>query len=79
MLGGLGDAWLVFKGVDFSGSLEEGFAFSGVTIDPVMKGVVRADGILLTLSAILVVGVLSSLWPAWRAARLQPVEAIRTE
>lgn len=79
VLGGLGDAWLVFKGVDFSGSLEEGFAFSGVTIDPVMKGVVRADGILLTLSAILVVGVLSSLWPAWRAARLQPVEAIRTE
>lgn len=79
VLGGLGDAWLVVYGLDFSGSLEEGFAFSGVTIDPVMRGVVRADGIVLTLSAILTVGVLSSLWPAWRASRLSPVDAIRTE
>src|SRR5690606_41951225 len=57
VLGGLGDAWLAGYGLAFSGSLGEGFAFSGATIDPVMRGVVRADGIVLTLSAILTVGV----------------------
>src|SRR5690606_16448844 len=59
VLGGLGDAWLVYYGIDFSASLEEGFAFSGVTLDPVMKGEVRPGGVALTLLAIVSVGVLS--------------------
>lgn len=79
ILGGLGDAWLVLRGIDFSSSLEEGFAFSGVMLDPVMRGEVRPGGVVLTLAAVLTVGVLSSLWPAWRASRMRPVDAIRTE
>lgn len=79
ILGGFFDWYLVVYGLDFSASLEEGFSFSGVTIDPVMRGQVRAEGIALTLGSLVLVGMLASLWPAWRAARLQPVEAIRTE
>jgi ABC-type lipoprotein release transport system permease subunit len=78
-LGGALDAWLVVYGIDFSGSMEEGFSFAGVTIDPVMRGLVRPDGVGLTLGSILLVGVLASIWPAARAARLRPVEALRAE
>jgi ABC-type lipoprotein release transport system permease subunit len=48
-------------------------------LDPVMKGTVHAEGIVLTVAAVFIVSILSSLWPAWRATRLQPVTAIREE
>lgn len=79
VLGGALDAYLVVYGLDFSASMKDGFAFAGVSIDPVMRGKVQADGVALTLGAIVVVGVFASLWPAFRAARLHPVDAIRTE
>ncbi len=77
---GLGlDAYLVAYGIDFSGALEGGFEFSGITIDPVMKGLVRPHMIAITVAAVFVVAALASLWPAMRAARLQPVESLRAE
>jgi len=78
-VGGLLDWYLVVYGLDFSGSLPEGFSYEGVMLDPVMKGEVRAWPIAATVVSVFGVSMLASLWPAWRAAKVQPVEAIRSE
>ena len=80
VVGLLLDAYLVFVGIDFStGTGGEGVSFSGVTLDPIIRGDVRLDSILVVITSTFVVSILASLWPAVRAARLAPVEAIRSE
>jgi ABC-type lipoprotein release transport system permease subunit len=79
ILGGLLDWYLVAHGLDFSSAAPDGFSFEGIMLDPVMMGEVNAFPIVLTVSAVFFVSVLASLWPAWRAARLQPVTAIRAD
>lgn len=79
LLGGVFDWYLVVHGFDFSASMPDGFSWEGVMLDPVMRGVVRPMPIVATVVAVFLVSVLASLWPAWRATRLQPVAAIREE
>jgi putative ABC transport system permease protein len=38
-----------------------------------------ASTFLVAIGVSLVLAVLGGLWPAWRASRLQPVEALRYE
>ena len=79
VMGGLLDWYLVVHGLDFSSALPDGFSYEGIMLDPVMRGEVRALGVIAPVVAVFFVSVLASLWPAWRAARLQPVTAIRSE
>ncbi len=79
VIGGLLDWYIVVYGIDFSGSMPDGFSWEGVMLDPVMKGLVRPSSVILPVLAVFVVSILASLWPAWRATRLQPVTAIREE
>ena len=79
MIGGVLDWYIVVHGLDFSSAGEDGFSFSGIVLDPIIYGVVRPISIAYIVVAVFVVSVLSSLWPALRAARLRPVEAIRSE
>lgn len=76
LLGGALDLWLVTQGIDFSVD-GEGLSFSGVTLDPVIRGHVRPEGIVLTVGAVLVCTLAAAVWPALRAARLEPVDAMR--
>jgi putative ABC transport system permease protein len=59
-----------------------GFAWA-VNQIPVIKGMMdpiyTPDLFLLALAVALVTGVLGGLYPAWRATRMQPVEALRYE
>jgi len=77
-IGGLLDVLVVYVGFDMS-SGGEGFEMMGVRFDPIIYGDVTPFSVYAPISALILVSIGSSLWPAWRAARLQPVEAIRTE
>jgi ABC-type lipoprotein release transport system permease subunit len=82
LFGGLLDAWLVVKGVDLSaggGLDDDGMSFAGVVLDPHVFGLVKPEGVITVMVAVFVVTFLASLWPAIRAARMRPVEAMRAE
>ena len=72
------DLLVVYVGFDMSGG-GDGFEMMGVRFDPIIYGEVTAFSIMAPITALVGVSVAASLWPAWRASRLQPVEAIRTE
>lgn len=76
MGGGL-DALLVHYGLDFSVDGGKGLSYAGMTLDPVVKGVVRPQGIVITVVSVYVVTLVAAIWPALRAARLEPVQAMR--
>lgn len=77
VLGGLMDLYLVKVGLDFSTADGKGMDYQGVTLPPYIKGEVSVEGVVVTAAFVLVVCVLASLWPAIRAARLRPVDAMR--
>ncbi len=76
VLGGLLDLYLVTTGINMAGN-SDGVSFGGVTFDPIIKGDVQPGGIVLTLACVFVVSLLASIWPALRAANLEPVDAMR--
>jgi ABC-type lipoprotein release transport system permease subunit len=78
-LGGLLDAYLIIQGFDMSGGTGDGMEFMGVQLDPIIRGEITPFSLGGPIGALIVVSVLASLWPAIRASRLDPVEAIRTE
>ena len=55
------------------------FDMGGIVFPETIKGLFRADRAAMVLVSLMVVTVLASLWPAWRAARLQPVQAMRAD
>lgn len=76
-LGGLLDLYLVRVGMDLSTASGEGVDYQGVTLPPYIKGEVSPEGVLITAGFVLAVCVLAALWPAIRASRLRPVDAMR--
>jgi ABC-type lipoprotein release transport system permease subunit len=79
VVGGVLDLIVVYVGFDMSAGNAEGFEMMGVRFDPIIYGDVTPFSVWAPISALVLVSIGASVWPAWRAARLQPVEAIRTE
>ena len=75
-LGGLLDLYLVNVGVDL---VEEDLVFNGIRISGSLYGYVEPKSVLNTILFAYVVSFVASLWPAWRATRLQPVTAMRQD
>lgn len=73
------DLLVVFVGFDMSAGSPDGFEMMGVRLDPIIYGEVTPFSLFAPITALVLVSIGASVWPAWRAARLQPVEAIRTE
>ena len=72
------DGYLVHWGLDLT-TFTQGFSWAGVNFDPIMRGYVEPSRIAFVVLALFVVAIASALWPAVRAARLDPVQAMREE
>jgi ABC-type lipoprotein release transport system permease subunit len=80
MVLGFAFTWGFFRdGLDFSGLMENDMEFAGGIIDPVIVPVFRMDAVILSVVSILVIGILASLYPAFRASRLDVAEAMKFE
>ena len=55
------------------------FEMSGVVFPNRMKGVFHINHATSVIGSMMVISVLAALWPAWRASRLEPVEAMRAD
>ena len=74
VLGGLLDWYFVSYGVKF---LDGDLTFAGVRFSGRMYGVVEANMIFITVVSAYVISILAAGWPAWRASRMNPTEAMR--
>lgn len=75
-VGGGMQAYLIFHGWDLSAYMD-GFDAFGVNIDPVLRGAFRADRIIDLGLSLFFISIVAAIWPAIRAARLEPVSAMR--
>ncbi|MDP2470967.1 MAG: FtsX-like permease family protein [Candidatus Palauibacterales bacterium] len=72
--------WGFFRnGLDFSALWDMELEAAGVVIDPVIIPAFHWNQILLSLISILAIGSLSSVYPAWRATRIDVAEAMKFE
>jgi len=72
--------WGFFRnGLDFSAIWDMELEAAGVVIDPVIVPRFHWNQILQSLGFILVIGSLASIYPAWRATRIDVAEAMKFE
>lgn len=77
---GLLVTWALWRdGLDISGMFNEDWSFSGVVMEPVIVPVFRLARIVQGLVFILFIGALASLYPAYRATRIDVSEAMKFE
>jgi ABC-type lipoprotein release transport system permease subunit len=80
MILGLVFTWVFFRdGLDFSSMIDNEMSFSGSVIDPVIIPLFHFRQIVVSVWSIAIVGTLASLYPALRASRLDPAEAMKFE
>jgi ABC-type lipoprotein release transport system permease subunit len=71
-------SYLSSVGVDISAQLEiSGVEVAGIALDPIMRAAIYPENLLMIACAVVLATLASGLYPAWRASRIQPVEAIR--
>jgi len=76
-LGGFLDWLLVEYGFPYETAEGKGFSWQGITFPTRFYGTVRAFPFVVTTVFVFFVAIFAAIWPAARAARLRPVEAMR--
>lgn len=77
---GLFITWFFWRdGLDFSFAWEEDWTFSGVVMDPIVIPYFRVARVIQGLVFIFMIGVLASLYPAFRATRIDVAESMKFE
>ena len=80
MVLGAAIVWGFFRnGLDFSAMWDMEMEAAGIVIDPVIVPRFHWNQILQSLFFILAIGSLSSIYPAWRATRIDVAEAMKFE
>ena len=79
VIGGLFSFWLVEYGIDFSVQGGQGLSYGGVRLSPQIRGEFDWTWVGIILISLFAVTTLTSLWPAWKAARVSPLEAMKAD
>lgn len=77
VIGGIFSFWLVEYGLDFSVQNGEGLSYGGVRLSPIIRGHFEWRWVGITLLSLFGVTTVTALWPAWKAARISPLEAMK--
>lgn len=72
------NAYLIYNGIDFTIN-GEGYEMATMTFDPILKGEWTVQAFTLPAIAVLVSTLLAAIWPAYRAATVKPIDALRAE
>ncbi len=78
LVGGSIHLWVASHGIDFSSMMAEGTSIMGTFMDPVVYTELSADRVIQLTSIIFIATLTSGVYPALKAARVTPVEALRT-
>ena len=77
---GLFLTWFFFRdGLDFSFAWDEDWSFSGIAMDPVFVPLFRVTRIFQSLVFLFLIGTFDSIYPAYRATRIDVAEAMKFE
>jgi ABC-type lipoprotein release transport system permease subunit len=77
---GLFITWFFWRdGLDFSFAWDEEWTFSGVVMDPVVIPYFRVARVIQGLVFIFMIGAIASLYPAYRAIRIDVAESMKFE
>ncbi len=77
---GLFLTWYFFRdGLDFSFAWDEDWSFSGIAMDPVFVPLFRTTRVIQSLVFLFMIGIFASIYPAYRATRIDVAEAMKFE
>jgi putative ABC transport system permease protein len=79
LMGGSINYFFSIQGLDLSGGTGESLQMMGLNFEPTMYVEMQLGSYWIPVVGLFVIAIVSSLWPAYRASRLHPVDAIRSE
>ena len=65
------------NGLDYAAMIGEGAEVAGVAMDPILYVRILPESLLAIVAAVVLATLASGLYPAWRAGRANPADAIR--
>lgn len=75
-LGVAGGKYMEIYGIDYSRWMPEGFDWAGMTFDPVWKGYLTVDNVVLSALLMIIISLIASFIPSWHLSRVKPVEML---
>jgi len=77
-IGGLfGAKYMVDHGIDMSSYLPDGFDYGGIIFEPVWKGHIQSEDIMIGIILTFIISLTASLIPSLRVIKMKPVEVLR--